>query len=177
MVAITMKNMLLLAAALTSAVPFVTAQRYYDSGSLAVRGYYDDDLDARDFYEEPVSVREYIDEQIEFALREYDDAFQELLARHSQSTIDAEIKKFEKAYKEAKAKLKPAQKKVKDAQKAYDKDKSESNKTALRRAKSDLDSIQGAMGAAEESLEYWKKEKASPSPAGSPKGSPKGKKK
>jgi hypothetical protein len=58
MVAITMKNLLLVAAAMLGTAPAITsAQRYYEDGSLAARG--------------RQSVRDYIDEQIDLALREY----------------------------------------------------------------------------------------------------------
>jgi hypothetical protein len=57
MVAITMKNLLLVAAMLGAAPAITSAQRFYEDGSLAARGRY--------------SVREYIDEQIDLALREY----------------------------------------------------------------------------------------------------------
>ncbi|KAH6901952.1 hypothetical protein BKA70DRAFT_1405289 [Coprinopsis sp. MPI-PUGE-AT-0042] len=171
MVAVNAKNLLLIAAAIVCAAPFTSAQRLYDDGSLSLRDIEDyySDLSARTY--EPLSIREYIDEQIELALREYDDAFEELTARATQKEIDENLKTWQNREKDAKKKLKPAQEKEKEAKKALDKDpNNEEKKKAYRRAGNDVHTLRESLEGAREQVEYWKKAKASPSPAGSPKG-------
>jgi hypothetical protein len=163
MVIITGKNLLLVAAVIIGAAPFTSAQRLYDDGSLSLRDFYDDhsDLSARS-YNEPLSIREYIDDQIELALREYDDVFDELVARHTQKEIDDKIKYWQKAERDARKNLKPAQDKQKAAKKALDKDpNNKDKKRAYKRAGDELDTVRGAMGAAEDELVFWRKQKAS----------------
>lgn len=176
MVAITTKNILVIAAAIVSATPFVSGQRLYDDGSLSLRDVddYYSDLTARSY--EPLSIREYIDEQIELALREYDDAFDELVSRATQKEIDDKIKFWKAAEKDAKKKLKAARDKEKEAKKALDKDpKNKDKEKAYRRAGDAANTLQDSLDGARDEIDHWSKQKPSRSP--SPQGSPKGKKK
>ncbi|KAH6901949.1 hypothetical protein BKA70DRAFT_1229407 [Coprinopsis sp. MPI-PUGE-AT-0042] len=173
MVAITTRNLLLVAAAIIGAAPFTSAQRLYDDGSLSLRDVEDyySDLSARAY--EPLSIREYIDEQFELALRDYDEVFDELTARATQKEIDEKLKTWTAREKDAKKKLKAAQDKEREAKKALDKDpKNEEKKKAHRRAGDAVNTLRDSLEGARDEIEYWKKAKASPSPAGSPKGSP-----
>ncbi|KAH6901929.1 hypothetical protein BKA70DRAFT_1307784 [Coprinopsis sp. MPI-PUGE-AT-0042] len=82
MVAISGKNLLLVATAIVGATSFTYAQRLYNDGSLSLRDFEDySELSSRSF--EPLSIREYINDQIDLALRDYDDILDELIARQA----------------------------------------------------------------------------------------------
>jgi hypothetical protein len=94
MVLITFPKAAAFLAAIIIPVTMVAAQCYHSVDDLAPRGLsLDDDLDfaARGYDDDALSVREYIDTQIELALRDYQDSFEELFARHTGEEIASKV--------------------------------------------------------------------------------------
>lgn len=94
MVPITFPKAAVFIAAIIIPVTMVAAQSYHSVDDLALRGLsLDGDLDfaARGYDYDALSVREDIDTQIELALRDYQDSFEELCARHTREEITGKV--------------------------------------------------------------------------------------
>ena len=176
MVLITIPKAVVLLAAIIVPATMVSAQGYHSYDDLAVRGLsLDDDIDlfSRGYDDESLSVREYIDAQIEYALRDYQESFEDLFARHTQKEIDSKIAEYRNKLRTAEPLLKPAVNERKAAEKAY---KAKTSDAALKKkyetAKTKENTIRDSIEGHRENLEFWQSQRPSrsPSPAGKGKG-------
>ncbi|TEB23568.1 hypothetical protein FA13DRAFT_1817996 [Coprinellus micaceus] len=176
MVLITIPKAVVLLAAIVVPATMVAAQGYYSVDDLALRGLsLDDDLDfaARGYDDDSLSVREYIDTQIELALRDYQDSFEELFARHTKEEIASKIAEYKRKLAQAEPLLKPAVNRRKAAEKAYRaKTTDAALKKAYETAKTAENTIRDSVEGHRENLEFWQSQQPSrsPSPAGKGKG-------
>jgi hypothetical protein len=166
MVLFTIPGLALLVSVLAIPAEIVAAQGSHPVDTLALRGFsLDDELDfaTRGYDNEPLSVREYIDSQIELALREYQEEFEQLFARHTREEIDAKVRQFQRALARSQPLLGPAVARLTAARKALRAEpRNEVLKAAYERAKTEEASQRGIVEYNEEQLQYWSSQTPSP---------------